>query len=145
MFFDVTHRLRVLALVLAVLLPVKTLASVVIPITGVPGHHHDSEALHSADRHDAADHAAHLPGANDSVGPAGPHAPDSAPHCAAHATQLPDTEGAHEHGCPHLGMASICMAVMAIVATDASPRAASSVVAPPTSVVLDVPLPPPTA
>lgn len=144
MSFDFTHRLRVLAVVLAVLLPVKTLAAVVIPITGVPGHHHRSEAAHAADRHDAVDHSEVLPGHRGHSGHADPHASHGAPQCAAHATQLPDGDSVHEHGCPHLGMASICMAVLSIGATDASPCAASAVDTPRASVVLDVPLPPPT-
>ena len=145
MLSDYVHRLRVFAVVLAILLPLKTIAAAVIPITGVPGHHHASESPHADDRHDAAGQATAPLAGTDGDRHADKTAPPATPQCAAHATQLPGTEGAHEHGCPHLGMALICMAVMSIAATDASPCAASPVDTPPASVVLDVPLPPPTA
>lgn len=144
MSFDFIRRLRVLAVVLAVLIPVKTLAAVVIPITGMPGHHHEA----AGDAHDATHRvpATGAPAGPDGVAPAAGQTfdPQHASQCAAHADVVAGGDGPHEHGCPHLGMASICTAVISIGATDAAPRATSLVDTPRASLVLDVPLPPPT-
>jgi hypothetical protein len=137
MSFACLHRLRALAVILAVLIPLKTLAAVVLPITGVPGHHHGQSHDAPDEIHDngaAAEH--HHDG--DATG--------QAQHCAAHAVTVPGgDETVHEHSCPHLGMASIAMATPWQGAAMTAPRAAPSVEQPAASVVLDVPLPPPTA
>lgn len=135
MSFGCLHRLRALALVLAVLIPLKTLAAVVLPITGVPGHHHGQA-------HEKPDHTRDAAATE-------PHHGDAATgreqHCGAHAVTLPGgEESVHEHSCPHLGMASIAMATPWPGAAMTTPRAAPSVGQPAASVVLDVPLPPPT-
>lgn len=111
---------RHLALLLAVLLPLKALAAVVLPITGLPQHRH-------------ADHAIEVLAAT--------------PHCDADtdsdANAHPST--LHEHTCPHLGMASIPPVIFSLDIHHTHPRAEVCPALPPASVVLDVPHPPPTA
>lgn len=107
--------LRHLAVLLAVLLPLKALAAVVIPITGLPEHHHAAQV-----------HAVH-----------------------AHCESMDESEGdapspLHEHACPHLGMASIPLAILSVAPPATRPSTPTFTARPLASVVLDVPHPPPT-
>ncbi len=110
---------RHLALLLAIVLPLKTLAAVVIPITGLPEHHHSAQV-----------HVAHA-------------------HCEFVDGDVPDSDHntpapLHEHTCPHLGMASIPLVILSAAHPGTRPSAPTFSARPLVSVVLDVPHPPPT-
>ena len=132
---------RLLALLLAIVLPMRLMAAGIVPIVGMPGHAHQ-HAVHSAAAHAYAQHAlAKAPRA-----PAALPADDGGHRaCAAHAAAADaPADSLHEHGCPHLGMASMSAPVPLPVTTRAQPRVLSAPSARYVSVVLDVPSPPPT-
>lgn len=119
---------RALALLIAIVLPLKALGAVVVPITGAPNHAHAGHAQ------------VHV------VGDAGAH--EASPvHlvCAGMSDHSPSDAGTlHDHGCPHLAMATMVPAQPSMEidgrVTLAPPRVVPSFV----SVVLDLPVPPPT-
>jgi hypothetical protein len=126
-----------LACVVAVVLPAKALAAAVIPITGAPNHAHDAQAAAVATPAGHAMHGDHEHHAG--TEPAGPH-------CSAHIDVVQeDGSTPHEHACPHLGMASVPAMTAEIPLLPGAPSAPDLVDTPQTSVVLDVPSPPPTA
>ena len=108
---------RILILLLAIVLPFKAVAAAVVPIVGSPNHAH---APHAAD----AGHA----------------------HCDAAAAAVDaDADTLHEHACPHLAMVMLAANVPALEPQRGTPRVAAEAEHAPPSVVLDIPLPPPTA
>ena len=110
-----------------IIIPLRLLAAGVVPIVGTPGHAHDTV------RHDVP-------------APAERDAEDAHDACAAHATSSDaPADSLHEHGCPHLGMASMSAPVISANLEPQSPRGGAHVELAFDSVVLDVPLPPPTA
>lgn len=118
---------RFLILLLVLLLPLKAAAAHVVAIAGAPGHAH------------ATQHAGH-----DAAG-AG-HSPHS-PYCAAMAdVDEPDTPAGalHDHGCPHLGMASMATAIVVFDGSQAPLVAPARAAVRFSSITLDVPRPPPT-
>lgn len=111
-----------MALLLALVLPLKALAAAVIPITGLPDHH-SHQHVQIAQHTQLADHVA-------------------AP--CDHATDA-DSKSLHEHACPHLGMASAPVTILALDISHRAPCAHALPTLPLTSIVLAVPHPPPTA
>lgn len=110
---------RRLILILCLLMPLKALAAVVVPITGLPG----------------------------LAAEASVQAKSGGVHCAFHEQMVADDTdgGAPDHPCPHLAMASLPSAIALELLPDVPPAAAA---APPSrfvSVVHAVPLPPPLA
>lgn len=120
---------RALIFVLMIILPLRLLAAGVVPIVGMPGHVHETAqpgASHTTEQH---------------ATPAGAH-----DGCAAHAAASDaPADSLHEHGCPHLGMASMSAPVIPAGPESQPPRLDTDIDAPFDSVVLAVPSPPPTA
>jgi hypothetical protein len=125
---------RWIALLLVLLLPLKSVAAVGIFITGPAGHVH-AGAIHAMA-------ASHLHGHD-------ADASDSAPHtgCPMFSAASDDGSGnvPHDHPCPHLGMASIPPGFHLDVTVN--PPHDQPVSAPVrfASITLDVPSPPPTS
>lgn len=120
---------RALIFALMIVIPFRLLAAGVVPIVGTPGH------AHHAGEHGDAPRAEHRSsGADDHGG------------CAAHAASADaPADSLHEHGCPHLGMAGMSAPVVSSTLVPQPPRGGAHVELAFDSVVLDVPLPPPTA
>lgn len=119
---------RALIFVLLIIIPLRLLAAGVVPIVGMPGHVHEAE---QTDASAAAEHRATQAGAHDG--------------CAAHAASLEaPADSLHEHGCPHLGMASMSAPSTPSGLEPQPPRLGTDIDAPFDSVVLEVPSPPPT-
>lgn len=120
---------RILLLVLVLVLPLRLLAAGVVPIIGMPGHDHQPvDAMKSGQTSGTANE---------------PHAHEG---CAAHASEIAaPADAVHEHGCPHLGMASMSAPSWPLTLADRPPPLAAHGAVTFVSVVLAVPSPPPTA
>lgn len=120
---------RILLLVLVLVLPLRLLAAGVVPIIGMPGHDHQpANALQSGQTAGTI------------------HEPRAHEGCAAHASEIAaPADSVHEHGCPHLGMASMSAPDWPLALADVSPGLAAHGAVTFVSVVLAVPSPPPTA
>jgi hypothetical protein len=124
-----------MALLLVLLLPLKSVAAVIVPIAGLPGHEHPLTAVHSGNATHSHERSA------DGTGES-PHA-----GCTMFSPTAAAGPGdkAHDHPCPHLGMASIPVAGLLPLqpgAPIARPEARESQFA---SITLEVPSPPPTS
>jgi len=119
----------VLALVLAVVLPLKAVAAVVVPIVGTPHHGHAVGHPVQAATPEAGDGAS----GHDHAG------------CPGSSDQSPSgADTLHDHACPHLAMATIVPALPALAASERAPAAVPRTAPPFVSIVLDLPVPPPT-
>ena len=134
--------IRVLALAMAVVLPLRVVAASVVPILGMPGHAHQHHHERDTREHAAAAAQERTSTAASSV----PGAKDHFRACVAQADQAvaPD-DGLLENGCPHLGMAGVSAPVLLLAGTSERSRACRAPAAHYVSVILDVPSPPPTA
>jgi hypothetical protein len=116
---------RSLLILLAIVLPLKAAAALVVPIVGAPA------ALAAAQPQAALEHhGAHVTADG---------AP--APCCCDQETQ----DRLHDHGCPHLAMAVVASGAVLLPVASPTGQSAQHVSPPAPSVVLDVPCPPPTA
>lgn len=120
---------RVLILLLAVVLPLKSVGAAVVPITGAPNHEHAVTAHAAAPAHETVPHQ---------------HAVDHSACNGMSGTVEADASLAHEHACPHLAMVTLVPALPVIEADRRTPRIEERPARPLTSVVLDLPVPPPT-
>jgi hypothetical protein len=116
----------VLLVLIALLLSFRTVAASVVPIIGAPGHVHLPDDAAQAAPESAVERTAHI-------------------GCSGHAGEPSSpAQDLHEHSCPHLGMASLVAAVTCFEPPSQQPRSMTSRVVRLSSVVLDVPSPPPT-
>lgn len=114
---------RVLILLIALVLPLKAVGAVVVPITGAPNHEHAVQAHDDAPHEHVVEHAA----------------------CAGLSSAVDgDANLPHEHACPHLAMVTLVPAMPVIEADRRTPPVEERAALPLTSVVLDLPVPPPT-
>lgn len=110
---------RLLVLLIALVLPLKGAAAVVVPVVGKAGHAHAAPG--------AAAQMVHA-------------------HCLGMSESSPSpAEPLHDHGCPHLAMSMLPAQSAAPCARAASAPPVPLAQLAPISVFLDVPRPPPTA
>jgi hypothetical protein len=129
---------RLLLIVLACVLPLKSVAAAVVPIVGVPA---PLLAVH-ASAADPGAHGAALPPCHvqaDLIDPDDHAIDDGTP---AHGT---DGDRLHKQSCPHLAMATILMPTARTTFDPLPPARPATRTTALVSVVLDVPRPPPTA
>lgn len=126
---------RLILIALCLLLPLKALAAVVVPIAGLPGLAADIRADIRADTRAAMASSS--------------YEMDATPHCVFMAAQpmeaAPADSPAPDHPCPHLAMATVSSHLALALSSDdpvATPRFTPHEFV---SVVLDVPLQPPSA
>lgn len=110
---------RVLLLLLALVLPLKAVAAAVVPIVGSPNHAHVAHAADAQPMHAHCDGAAEVVDA--------------------------DAGSLHDHACPHLAMVVLLRALPVIEPDRRAPGVGAEAHRPLHSVVLKIPLPPPTA
>lgn len=120
---------RALLLLLVVVLPLKALAAGIVPIIGAPGYGAEQPAQHVAPVADSA-----------AAAPCPMHAAMGADQAASDGP----VDALHDHACPHLAMASVVSVVVCVAPDHSRPRIATQPSAPLSSIVLDVPSPPPT-
>lgn len=110
---------RLLVLLIALVLPLKSAAAVIVPIVGKPGHAHAAPGAAAQSAH------AHCIGMTDA--------------------SPPPAEPLHDHGCPHLAMSMLPARLASAPVQPASAPPAPQAQPARIGVVLDVPRPPPTA
>jgi hypothetical protein len=135
--------IRVLALLMAIVLPLRGAAAGMVPILGVPGHTHQHHQETGALEHAAA--AAAIvrapPSASAVVG-----AHEHSRACVAQAAEVDALDGGLlENGCPHLGMAIVSALGLPLAGEAERWRSCGACATRYVSVILDVPSPPPTA
>ncbi|HEU0203368.1 MAG TPA: hypothetical protein VFR86_23415 [Burkholderiaceae bacterium] len=130
---------KLLLLLLAVVLPLKSVAAAVVPITG--GWAHTQHTAHAAcDSTAGSIHATHVHGGI-------PHAHQAAGDgqvLNAAQTDPTQTSTLHDHPCPHMGMACMTGVTALVPATYAAPALPVEPSIAFDSVVQEVPSPPPT-
>jgi hypothetical protein len=123
---------RALALMIALVLPLKGMAAVVVPIVGSPNHQHAAHAQHAQVAQDGP-----------AAGTSGHHTPHAACEGSAEVSQAA-ADTLHDHACPHLAMVMMAMAAPTLEPERRTPPPAVEPARAPASVVLDLPVPPPT-
>lgn len=142
MRFTVDRRLiRILALLMAVVLPLRVVAASVVPILGMPGHGHQHHHERDTREHAAAAAPDRAPTSASAVAGASEHFRA----CVAQTAQaVALDDGLLENGCPHLGMAGVSAPALLLAGTSERLRVCGATATHYVSVILDVPSPPPT-
>lgn len=134
--------IRVLALLMAIVLPLRVVAASVVPILGMPGHGHQHQ--HDRDTRERA--AAAAPDRTPTAASAVAGAKEHFRACVAQAAQAVTLDDELlENGCPHLGMAGVSAPALLLAGTSERSRVCRAPATLYASVILDVPSPPPTA
>jgi hypothetical protein len=123
---------RALALMIAFVLPLKGMAAVVVPIIGSPNHQHAAQTQHAQVTPDEA-----------AAETSGHHTAHAACEGSAEVSQAA-ADTLHDHACPHLAMVMMAMAVPTFEPARRTPPPAVEPARARASVVLDLPVPPPT-
>ncbi len=141
--FTVNRNLiRVLALLMAIVLPLRVVAASVVPILGMPGHAQQHPQERDTREHAAAPAEHRAPTSANAT--AGAHEHFRA--CVAQASQADVLDdGLFENGCPHLGMAIVSAPEVPLAGVKERSRVYRAYATRYASVILDVPSPPPTA
>ncbi|MBK9245201.1 MAG: hypothetical protein IPM30_10260 [Burkholderiales bacterium] len=142
--FIVDKRLiRGLALLIAIVLPLRVVAAGVVPILGVPGHAHQHHQEPGTLVHAAA------AAGKDRAAPSAHAVAGALEHlraCVAQAAQADAPDGGIlENGCPHLSMAIVSAPLLPLAGEKGRWRSCWACATHYVSVILDVPSPPPTA